>query len=182
MSKVASSNAGKTDRRRRPVGVTSRAVTMRPRTATPCSKQVDRTNRRRSGSAIPMDRISMLIMEANEISQCLGKNYHFVKHVEVPGDEEQTTISVFNRNLSMSCLWSLSKLKEKLVLMRKLVYAGDSVSSGLSSEAVFYDPKDEWKKEPSSAMYFDMSRESASTDAIDAAVTDLQQRVVTDMR
>ena len=52
----------------------------------------------------------------------------------------------------------------------------------MSNEAVFYDPKDDWKKEPTSAMYFDMSPETAGTDAIDAAVADLQQQPLIDTR
>lgn len=38
-------------------------------------------------------------------------------------DETVTFVKVINAKLNRSCLWPLSKLKEKLVKMRKLVYA-----------------------------------------------------------
>ena len=42
-------------------------------------------------------------------------------------------IKVVNNKFNMSCLWPLSKLKEKLVKLRKLVYTVRTLISQLST-------------------------------------------------
>jgi len=40
-----------------------------------------------------------------------------------PGGQAACSVKVVNTSFGMSCLWPVSKLKEKLVKLRKLIYA-----------------------------------------------------------
>jgi hypothetical protein len=90
----------------------------------------------------------MLLMEANEISQYLKKDYIFKKGDESLVDDTVNVVKVINSKYNVSCLWPLSKLREKLVRMRKLVYAENSENaSSAAVDAILFDGTDTWLPE-----------------------------------
>ena len=52
-----------------------------------------------------------------------------------PGGDHEALIKITNKKLGISCVWTLTKLKERLVKMRKLMYA---VRKCFSNSAVKY--------------------------------------------
>ncbi|ELT96228.1 hypothetical protein CAPTEDRAFT_226547 [Capitella teleta] len=114
----------------------------------PSRSRMSQEERRQStGSSQPaMDRIGMLIVEANEISECLHKDYTFCR---IDGESEEAQVRVTNRRVGISATWTLAKLKERLMRMRKLMYASEGVSDGMAGESVFFDPDDTWTRDAS---------------------------------
>lgn len=66
------------------------------------------------------------IVNASSCESIQGLLYwqSFIKLGDATDDEPTAkVIKVTNKRLDMSCVWSVAKLKERLVRMRKLVYA-----------------------------------------------------------
>ncbi|KAI0238211.1 hypothetical protein LSAT2_011159 [Lamellibrachia satsuma] len=128
------------------------SVKLRTTKKTPAPSAV---TRRASMPSIPLDKVEMLIMEANEITQYLQKDYLFSKYdgpVVPPGGDREALIKITNKKLGVSCVWTLTKLKERLVKMRKLMYAGEAECSGIGGKSVFFDSNDEWTKSDAAAI------------------------------
>ncbi|XP_004685308.1 PREDICTED: kinesin-like protein KIF14 [Condylura cristata] len=87
-------------------------------------------------------KLSMMIQEANAISNKLKKYYVFSRH-DLPekGSSFGISIRVRNLQLGISTFWSLEKFESKLAAMKDL-YESNSSSK---SEDVFCDPGDEWE-------------------------------------
>ncbi|XP_049626743.1 kinesin-like protein KIF14 [Suncus etruscus] len=87
-------------------------------------------------------KLSMMIQEANTISNRLKKYYVFSRHyVSDKGSRPNTSIQVRNLQLGISTFWSLEKFESKLAALKEL-YESDSNSK---YEDVFCDPEDEWE-------------------------------------
>ncbi|XP_078074311.1 kinesin-like protein KIF14 isoform X2 [Mustelus asterias] len=90
-------------------------------------------------------KLSMMIQEANNISNNLKKNTVFSRREE--SDDENKNIQtpirvqVKNTKLGISTFWSLEKFECKLAAMREL-YQGNTHSR---DEDLFYDPNDVWE-------------------------------------
>lgn len=134
-------------RTRRKLDISSAgSVKLRTTKKTPAPSAVIR---RASMPSMPLDKVEMLIMEANEITQYLQKDYVFSKYdgsVVPPGGDREALIKITNKKLGISCVWTLTKLKERLMKMRKLMYAGEAECSGIGGKSIFFDSNDEWTK------------------------------------
>ncbi|KAB0406596.1 hypothetical protein E2I00_010406, partial [Balaenoptera physalus] len=87
-------------------------------------------------------KLSVMIQEANTISNKLKKNYVFGRHVvSDKGSSSDTCIQVRNLQLGVSTVWSLEKFESKLAAMKEL-YESHCSNKG---EDVFCDPEDEWE-------------------------------------
>ncbi|GCB74803.1 hypothetical protein scyTo_0003896 [Scyliorhinus torazame] len=90
-------------------------------------------------------KLSMMIQEANNISNNLKKHTVFSRHEESDNENKniQTPIrvQVKNTKLSISTFWSLEKFECKLAAMREL-HQGNTHSR---DEDLFYDPNDDWE-------------------------------------
>ncbi|XP_067846718.1 kinesin-like protein KIF14 [Heptranchias perlo] len=90
-------------------------------------------------------KLSMMIQEANAISNNLRKHTVFSRHEE-PDNENKSIqtpiqVQVKNTKLGISTFWSLEKFEWKLPAMREL-YQGNSHSR---DEDLFYDANDDWE-------------------------------------
>ncbi|XP_004439031.1 PREDICTED: kinesin-like protein KIF14 [Ceratotherium simum simum] len=87
-------------------------------------------------------KLSMLIQEANAISNKVNKCYVFSRHdLADKGSRPDTSVRVRNLRLGVSTFWSLEKFESKLAAMKEL----DEGNSSNKNEDVFCDPEDEWE-------------------------------------
>uniref|UniRef100_A0A8B9FP04 Kinesin family member 14 n=1 Tax=Amazona collaria TaxID=241587 RepID=A0A8B9FP04_9PSIT len=89
-------------------------------------------------------KLSVMIKEANTISNQLGKNTVFYRHDKIndkTGAVSSVQVQVRNIRLGIATFWSLEKFECKLAAMKELYQSNDR-----SKDAdVFYDPADEWE-------------------------------------
>uniref|UniRef100_UPI00398F1CA4 kinesin-like protein KIF14 n=1 Tax=Pristiophorus japonicus TaxID=55135 RepID=UPI00398F1CA4 len=103
-------------------------------------------------------KLSMMIQEANTISNNLRKHTVFSRHEE-PDDINksiQTTIQVHVKNtkLGISTFWSLEKFEWKLAAMRELSQG----NTNSRDEDLFYDPNDDWETDLTHSSSFSRRR------------------------
>ncbi|XP_010195320.2 kinesin-like protein KIF14 [Colius striatus] len=97
-------------------------------------------------------KLSVMIKEANTISNELGKNTVFYRHDK--SDDQTGAVQVHNIKLGITTFWSLEKFQCKLEAMKE-VYK----SNGSNEAAdIFYDPSDEWEPYLSDASVSSLSR------------------------
>ncbi|XP_021510001.1 kinesin-like protein KIF14 [Meriones unguiculatus] len=100
-------------------------------------------------------KLSMMIQEANAISDKFKKYYVFARH-DTSSDKgrSDTSVRVRNLQLGISTFWSLEKFESKLAAMKELYES----NSGNRSEDVFCDPEDEWEPDITSTPVSSLSR------------------------
>ncbi|KAM4548315.1 kinesin-like protein KIF14 [Odontesthes bonariensis] len=99
-------------------------------------------------------KLSLMIEEANKISDKLKKRTLFSRHESSDNENPEqgaVQVRIQNTKLGISTFWSLEKFQNNIAAMRELEQ-GDSTSK---DDGVFYDPDDEWEQ--------DISASSAST-------------------
>ncbi|XP_057626044.1 kinesin-like protein KIF14 [Chionomys nivalis] len=99
-------------------------------------------------------KLSMMIQEANAISDKLKKYYVFGRHDTSGRGHSDTSVRVRNLQLGISTFWSLEKFESKLAAMKEL-YENDG---GNRAEDVFCDPEDEWEPDITSTPVSSLSR------------------------
>ncbi|KAM9612652.1 kinesin-like protein KIF14 [Trichechus inunguis] len=101
-------------------------------------------------------KLSMMIQEANAISNKLRKYYVFGRHDVSDKGSSETSVQIQVRNLQLgiSTFWSLEKFESKLAAMKEL-YESNGSSRG---EDVFCDPDDEWEPDITNAPVSSFSR------------------------
>ncbi|XP_068930613.1 kinesin-like protein KIF14 isoform X2 [Petaurus breviceps papuanus] len=102
-------------------------------------------------------KLSMMIQEANTISNKLRKCYVFCRHdISSQGNSTQPSVQVQVRNiqLGISTFWSLEKFESKLAAMKELYES----NSGIKGEDIFYDPEDEWEPDLANTAVSSFSR------------------------
>ncbi|KAG8518011.1 Kinesin-like protein KIF14 [Galemys pyrenaicus] len=100
-------------------------------------------------------KLSVMIQEANAISNKFKKYYVFSRHdLAEKGSSFVVSIRVRNVQLGISTFWSLEKFESKLAAMKELY---ESNGSG-KSEDVFCDPEDEWEPDITNAPVSSFSR------------------------
>ncbi|NXV04446.1 KIF14 protein, partial [Cettia cetti] len=103
-------------------------------------------------------KLSVMIKEANAISNALGKNTVFCRHDKI--DDKTGTVSsiqvqVRNIKLGITTFWSLEKFECKLAAMKELYESNDRNKAVVD---VFYDPADEWEPDLSDSSISLLSR------------------------
>ncbi|NXK61608.1 KIF14 protein, partial [Sylvietta virens] len=103
-------------------------------------------------------KLSVMIKEANAISNALGKNTVFCRHDKM--DDKTGTVSsiqvqVRNIKLGITTFWSLEKFECKLAAMKEL-YESDDRNKAVVD--VFYDPTDDWEPDLSESSISLLSR------------------------
>ncbi|XP_037351641.1 kinesin-like protein KIF14 isoform X2 [Talpa occidentalis] len=86
-------------------------------------------------------KLSMMIQEANAISNKFKKYYVFSRHDLSEKGSSGLSIRVRNLQLGISTFWSFEKFESKLAAMKELYESNNSSKS----EDVFCDPEDEWE-------------------------------------
>ncbi|NXT53049.1 KIF14 protein, partial [Pluvianellus socialis] len=102
-------------------------------------------------------KLSVMIKEANTISNELGKNTVFYRHDKIDdktGAVASVQVQVRNIKLGITTFWSLEKFECKLAAMKELYESHDSNKAA----DVFYDPADEWEPDLSDASVSSLSR------------------------
>ncbi|KAF1634838.1 Kinesin-like protein KIF14, partial [Eudyptes filholi] len=102
-------------------------------------------------------KLSVMIREANTISNELGKNTVFYRHDKIDdktGTVSSVQVQVRNIKLRIATFWSLEKFECKLAAMKELYESNDSNKAA----DVFYDPADEWEPDLSDASVSSLSR------------------------
>ncbi|OXB84170.1 UNVERIFIED_CONTAM: hypothetical protein H355_007053 [Colinus virginianus] len=102
-------------------------------------------------------KLSVMIKEANTISNELGKNTVFNRHDKTDdktGAVSSVQVQVRNIKLGIATFWSLEKFECKLAAMKELYESNDSSKAA----DVFYDPADEWEPDLSDASVSSLSR------------------------
>uniref|UniRef100_A0A8D2D8W3 Kinesin-like protein KIF14 n=1 Tax=Sciurus vulgaris TaxID=55149 RepID=A0A8D2D8W3_SCIVU len=99
-------------------------------------------------------KLSMMIQEANAISNKFKKYYVFGRHDASDKGSCETSIRVRNLQLGISTFWSLEKFESKLAAMKEL-YESNGSNRG---EDVFCDPEDEWEPDITNAPVSSFSR------------------------
>ncbi|NWH65565.1 KIF14 protein, partial [Geococcyx californianus] len=101
-------------------------------------------------------KLSVMIKEANTISNELGKNTVFYRHdkTDKTGAVSSVQVQVRNIKLGIATFWSLEKFESKLAAMKELYESKDSNKAA----DVFYDPADEWEPDLSDASVSSLSR------------------------
>ncbi|NXY45113.1 KIF14 protein, partial [Ceuthmochares aereus] len=101
-------------------------------------------------------KLSVMIKEANTISNELGKNTVFYRHdkIDKTGAVPSVQVQVRNIKLGIATFWSLEKFESKLAAMKELYESKDSNKAA----DVFYDPADEWEPDLSDASVSSLSR------------------------
>ncbi|XP_055580863.1 kinesin-like protein KIF14 [Falco cherrug] len=101
-------------------------------------------------------KLSVMIKEANTISNELGKNTVFCRHdkIDKTGTVSSVQVQVRNIKLGIATFWSLEKFECKLAVMKELYESNDSNKT----VDVFYDPADEWEPDLSEASVSSLSR------------------------
>ncbi|XP_030062914.1 kinesin-like protein KIF14 isoform X2 [Microcaecilia unicolor] len=100
-------------------------------------------------------KLSVMMQEANTISNKLGKHTVFCRHER--SDKENIvgpSVQVRNTRLGISTFWSLEKFENKLAAMKEL-YENNTSSK---DDDVFYDPADEWEPEITNTSISSISR------------------------
>uniref|UniRef100_A0A8B9P4Y8 Kinesin-like protein KIF14 n=1 Tax=Apteryx owenii TaxID=8824 RepID=A0A8B9P4Y8_APTOW len=100
--------------------------------------------------------LSVMIKEANAISNELGKNTVFCRHDKIDDKTGTATVQVQVRNikLGIATFWSMEKFECKLAALKELYENND----GNKAADVFYDPTDEWEPDLSAASVSSFSR------------------------
>ncbi|NXS86118.1 KIF14 protein, partial [Erpornis zantholeuca] len=103
-------------------------------------------------------KLSVMIKEANAISNELGKNTVFCRHDRT--DDKTGTVSsiqvqVRNIKLGITTFWSLEKFECKLAAMKELYESNDRNKAVVD---MFYDPADEWEPDLSDSSVSLLSR------------------------
>uniref|UniRef100_A0A673XVU9 Kinesin-like protein KIF14 n=1 Tax=Salmo trutta TaxID=8032 RepID=A0A673XVU9_SALTR len=95
-------------------------------------------------------KLSLMIEEANKISDKLKKNTVFSRHEgsEKKCGEGELQVQVKNTKLGISTFWSLEKFQSNLAAIRELDQGDRSASK---DDDVFYDPNDEWEQDMSAS-------------------------------
>ncbi|NXL44052.1 KIF14 protein, partial [Podilymbus podiceps] len=111
--------------------------------------------------AIPLNwnslKLSVMIKEANTISNELGKNTVFYRHDKIDdktGTVSSVQVQVRNIKLRIATFWSLEKFECKLAAMKELYESNDNNKAA----DVFYDPADEWEPDLSDTSVSSLSR------------------------
>uniref|UniRef100_A0A8C2YHM2 Kinesin-like protein KIF14 n=1 Tax=Coturnix japonica TaxID=93934 RepID=A0A8C2YHM2_COTJA len=102
-------------------------------------------------------KLSVMIKEANTISNELRKNTVFNRHEKIDdrtGSVSSVQVQVRNLKLGIATFWSLEKFESKLAAMKELYESNDSNKAA----DVFYDPADEWEPDLSDASVSSLSR------------------------
>ncbi|XP_013816722.1 kinesin-like protein KIF14 [Apteryx mantelli] len=101
-------------------------------------------------------KLSVMIKEANAISNELGKNTVFCRHDKIDDKTGTATVQVQVRNikLGIATFWSMEKFECKLAALKELYENND----GNKAADVFYDPTDEWEPDLSAASVSSFSR------------------------
>nr|XP_010301715.1 PREDICTED: kinesin-like protein KIF14 [Balearica regulorum gibbericeps] len=102
-------------------------------------------------------KLSVMIREANAISNELGKNTVFYRHDKIDdktGTVSSVQVQVRNIKLGIATFWSLEKFECKLAAMKELYESNDRNKAA----DVFYDPVDEWEPDLSDASVSSLSR------------------------
>uniref|UniRef100_A0A8B9C4H2 Kinesin-like protein KIF14 n=1 Tax=Anser brachyrhynchus TaxID=132585 RepID=A0A8B9C4H2_9AVES len=102
-------------------------------------------------------KLSVMIKEANTISNELGKNTVFCRHDKIDdktGTVSSAQVQVRNIKLGIATFWSLEKFECKLAAMKELYESNDNNKAA----DVFYDPADEWEPDLSDASVSSLSR------------------------
>ncbi|XP_052593042.1 kinesin-like protein KIF14 isoform X2 [Peromyscus californicus insignis] len=99
-------------------------------------------------------KLSMMIQEANAISDKFKKYYVFGRHDTSNRGRSDTSVRVRNLQLGISTFWSLEKFESKLAAMKELY----EIDSGNRTEDVFCDPEDEWEPDITSTPVSSLSR------------------------
>ncbi|XP_010078359.1 PREDICTED: kinesin-like protein KIF14, partial [Pterocles gutturalis] len=102
-------------------------------------------------------KLSVMIKEANTISNKLGKNTVFYRHDKIDnktGTVSSVQVQVRNIKLGITTFWSLEKFACKLAAMKELYESNDSNKAA----DIFYDPADEWEPDLSDASVSSLSR------------------------
>ncbi|NWU68121.1 KIF14 protein, partial [Pterocles burchelli] len=102
-------------------------------------------------------KLSVMIKEANTISNKLGKNTVFYRHDKIDnktGTVSSVQVQVHNIKLGIATFWSLEKFACKLAAMKELYESNDSNKAA----DIFYDPADEWEPDLSDASVSSLSR------------------------
>ncbi|XP_074688815.1 kinesin-like protein KIF14 [Strix aluco] len=102
-------------------------------------------------------KLSVMIKEANTISNELGKNTIFYRHDKIDdktGTVSSVQVQVRNIKLGITTFWSLEKFECKLAAMKEVYESNDSNKAA----DVFYDPADEWEPDLSDASVSSLSR------------------------
>ncbi|XP_072504375.1 kinesin-like protein KIF14 isoform X3 [Notamacropus eugenii] len=102
-------------------------------------------------------KLSVMIQEANTISNKLRKCYVFCRHdISSQGNSPEPFVQVQVRNvqLGISTFWSLEKFESKLAAMKELYESNSSIKG----EDIFYDPEDEWEPDLANTTVSSFSR------------------------
>ncbi|NXF82882.1 KIF14 protein, partial [Sclerurus mexicanus] len=102
-------------------------------------------------------KLSVMIKEANTISNELGKNTVFCRHDKIDdktGTVSSVQVQVRNLKLRIATFWSLEKFECKLAAMKELYESNDRNKAA----DVFYDPADEWEPDLSDTSVSSLSR------------------------
>ncbi|NXC70458.1 KIF14 protein, partial [Anhinga anhinga] len=102
-------------------------------------------------------KLSVMIKEANTISNELGKNTVFYRHDKIDdktGTVSSVLVQVRNIKLGIATFWSLEKFECKLAAMKELYESNDRNKAA----DIFYDPTDEWEPDLSDASVSSLSR------------------------
>ncbi|NXV71830.1 KIF14 protein, partial [Atlantisia rogersi] len=101
-------------------------------------------------------KLSVMIREANAISNELGKNTVFCRHdkIDKAGTASSVQVQVRNIKLGIATFWSLEKFECKLAAMKELYESNDRNKAA----DVFCDPADEWEPDLSDASVSSLSR------------------------
>ncbi|XP_006892176.1 PREDICTED: kinesin-like protein KIF14 [Elephantulus edwardii] len=93
-------------------------------------------------------KLSVMIQEANAISNKLRKYFVFGRHDIADKGSPETSVQVQVRNLQLgiSTLWSLEKFESKLAAMKELYESNSN-----KGEDIFCDPEDEWEPDITTA-------------------------------
>ncbi|NXO20245.1 KIF14 protein, partial [Cisticola juncidis] len=107
-------------------------------------------------------KLSVMIKEANTISNALGKNTVFCRPVsehdkidDKTGTVSSIQVQVRNIKLGITTFWSLEKFECKLAAMKELYESNDRNKAVVD---VFYDPADEWEPDLSDSSISLLSR------------------------
>ncbi|NXO14896.1 KIF14 protein, partial [Oriolus oriolus] len=102
-------------------------------------------------------KLSVMIKEANTISNELGKNTVFCRHekIDKTGTVSSIQVQVRNIKLGITTFWSLEKFECKLAAMKELYESNDRNKAVVD---VFYDPADEWEPDLSDSSISSLSR------------------------
>ncbi|XP_039242228.1 kinesin-like protein KIF14 [Pipra filicauda] len=102
-------------------------------------------------------KLSVMVKEANTISNALGKNTVFCRHDKIDdktGAVSSVQVHVRNIKLGIATFWSLEKFECKLAAMKELYESNDRNKAA----DVFYDPADEWEPDLSDTSVSSLSR------------------------